>query len=55
MWSTIIIIIVNPITNVNDIMTGNIVPILIPIVMMMFEELRVLSVYVTFNHYLEHP
>jgi hypothetical protein len=23
--------------------------------MMMFEELRVLSVYVTLDHYLEHP
>jgi hypothetical protein len=55
MWSIIITIIVNPITIVNDIMTGNIVPILIPVVMMMFEELWVLSVYVTLNHYLEHP
>jgi hypothetical protein len=55
MWSIIITIIDNPITIVNDIMTGNIVPILIPVVMMMSEELRILSVYVTLNHYLEHP
>jgi hypothetical protein len=44
MWSTIITIIVNPITNVNDTIHGNIVPILIPVVMVIFEELRVLSV-----------
>lgn len=42
-------------TIVNDIMTGNIVSILIPVVMMMSEELWIVSIQVRLNHYLEHP